>query len=101
MCGFNFLNKFVWGIIKGIGLTILLDDLCIPYQVYFSGTGFHIGIPGNAFRWKPCPDLHLKVKDELKARGIYEYADPSVTNVLSLLSDGDIMIDNVVLKEIL
>ena len=65
---------------KAIGLTILLDDLCIPYQVYFSGTGFHIGIPGNAFRWKPCPDLHLKVKDELKAKGIYEYADVSVSD---------------------
>ena len=65
---------------KTIGLTIELDDLCIPYQIYFSGTGFHLGIPGNAFRWKPCPDLHLKVKDELKARGIYEYADPSVSD---------------------
>ena len=65
---------------KTIGLTIELDDLCIPYQIYFSGTGFHIGIPGNAFRWKPCPDLHLKVKDELKARGIYEYADSSVSD---------------------
>jgi len=65
---------------KTIGLTIELDDLCIPYQLYFSGTGFHIGIPGNAFRWKPCPDLHLKVKDELQARGIYEYADSSVSD---------------------
>ena len=65
---------------KTIGLTILLDDLCVPYQLYFSGTGFHIGIPGNAFRWKPCPDLHLKVKDELKAKGIYEYADVSVSD---------------------
>ena len=49
---------------KAIGLTILLDDLCIPYQPYFSGTGFHLGIPGQAFRWKPCPDLLLKVKEE-------------------------------------
>ena len=65
---------------KTIWLTILLDDLCVPYQLYFSGTGFHVGIPGNAFRWKPCPDLHLKVKDELKARGIYEYADVSVSD---------------------
>ena len=65
---------------KTIGLTIMLDDMCIPYQVYFSGTGFHVGIPGNAFRWKPCPDLHLKVKDELKAKGIYEYADVSVSD---------------------
>ena len=65
---------------KTIALTIELDDLCIPFRIYFSGTGFHLGIPGDAFRWKPCPDLHLKVKDELKARGIYEYADPSVSD---------------------
>ena len=65
---------------KTIALTIELDDLCIPYRIYFSGTGFHLGIPGDAFRWKPCPDLHLKVKDELKARGIYEWADPSVSD---------------------
>jgi hypothetical protein len=65
---------------KAIGLSIMLDDMCIPYRVYFSGTGFHLGIPGDAFRWKPCPDLHLKVKDELKAKGIYEYADSSVSD---------------------
>jgi len=65
---------------KTIALTIELDDLCIPFRIYFSGTGFHLGIPGDAFRWKPCPDLHLKVKDELKARGIYEWADPSVSD---------------------
>jgi hypothetical protein len=68
-----------------IGLSILLDDLCIPYQAYFSGTGFHLGIPGSAFRWKPCPDLHLKVKDELKANGIYEYADSSVSDKTRLI----------------
>ena len=65
---------------KAIGLTILLDDMCIPYRTYFSGTGFHLGIPGDAFRWKPCADLHLKVKDELKAKGIYDYADSSVSD---------------------
>jgi len=70
---------------KTIGLTILLDDLCIPYQPYFSGTGFHLGIPGSAFRWKPCPDLHLKVKDELMAKGIYEYADSSVSDKTRLI----------------
>ena len=36
---------------KTLGLGILLDDLCVPYQVYFSGTGFHLGIPGYSFRW--------------------------------------------------
>ena len=70
---------------KTIGLTILLDDLCIPYQPYFSGTGFHLGIPGSAFRWKPCPDLHLKVKDELMVKGIYEYADSSVSDKTRLI----------------
>ena len=70
---------------KAIGLTILLDDLCIPYQPYFSGTGFHLGIPGQAFRWKPCPDLHLKVKDELMSKGIYEYADSSVSDKTRLI----------------
>ena len=70
---------------KAIGLTILLDDLCIPYQIYFSGTGFHLGIPGSAFRWKPSPDLHLKVKDELQAKGIYEYADISVSDKTRLI----------------
>ena len=70
---------------KTIGLTILLDDLCIPFQLYFSGTGFHIGIPGAAFRWKPCPDLHLKVKDKLKANGVYEYADSSVSDKTRLI----------------
>ena len=70
---------------KTIGLTILLDDLCIPYQLYFSGTGFHAGIPGTAFRWKPCDDLHLKVKDELKANGVYEYADVSVSDKTRLI----------------
>jgi len=70
---------------KAIGLTILLDDLCIPYQPYFSGTGFHLGIPGQAFRWKPCPDLHLKVKEELMSKGIYEYADSSVSDKTRLI----------------
>ena len=68
-----------------IGLTILLDDLCLPYQPYFSGTGFHLGIPESAFRWRPAPDLHLKVKDELKAKGVYEYADPSVSDKTRLI----------------
>ena len=70
---------------KAIGLSIMLDDMCIPYRVYFSGTGFHLGIPGDSFRWKPCTDLHLKVKDELKAKGIYEYADSSVSDKTRLI----------------
>ena len=62
------------------GLIILLDDLTIPYNIYFSGTGFHVGIPGTAFRWKPDKNLHLNVKDALTNAGIFEYADPSVTD---------------------
>ena len=65
---------------KTIGLLILLNDLNVPHKLYFSGTGFHLGIPGSAFRWKPAKDLHLKVKDALTNAGIFEYADPSVTD---------------------
>ncbi len=68
-----------------IGLTILLDDYCIPYQVFFSGTGFHLEIPSTAFRWKPCIDLHLKVKEKLKEAEIYKYADSSVSDKTRLI----------------
>ena len=61
-------------------LLVILKDLDIPYQVYFSGTGFHVGIPSTAFRWKPSKNLHLNVKDALSNAGIFEYADPSVTD---------------------
>ena len=70
---------------KCIGLTILLDELMVPYRTYFSGTGFHLGIPGAAFRWKPGADLHMKVKECLRTHGIYEYADPSVTDKTRLI----------------
>ena len=62
------------------GLLILLKDLDVPYQIYFSGTGFHVGIPGSAFRWKPDKNLHLNVKKALTDAGIFDYADPSVTD---------------------
>ena len=65
---------------KTIGLIILLRDLYVPYKIYFSGTGFHVGIPSSAFAWKPSRDLHLKVKDSLLANGVFEYADSSVTD---------------------
>jgi hypothetical protein len=65
---------------KLIGLLILLNDMFIPYKIYFSGRGFHVGIPSKAFRWQPCKDLHLKVKDVLKNAGIFDYADSSVTD---------------------
>ena len=66
---------------KTIALTKILEDLDIPFRLYFSGNkGFHIGIPGTAFRWKPDINLHLKVKDALTAADIFKYADPSVTD---------------------
>ena len=65
---------------KAIKLVNILEGLKVPCNVYFSGRGFHIGIPDTAFKWKPGINLHLNVKDELDKRGIYEYADVSVTD---------------------
>lgn len=65
---------------KTIKLISLLDSLKVPSNVYFSGRGFHIGIPDTAFKWKPSINLHLNVKDELDKHGIYKYADVSVTD---------------------
>ena len=58
----------------------LLSNLEVPYNIYFSGRGFHVGIPDTSFKWEPCQNLHLKVKDELTKKGIYNFADPSVTD---------------------
>jgi len=62
--------------------TLLLIELLykkqIPYQIYFSGRGFHVNIPALAFKWKPSKNLHLNVKEKLTAVGIYKYADPAV-----------------------
>jgi len=65
---------------KTIKLVNTLEELKIPCNIYFSGRGFHVGIPDSAFKWKPGTNLHLRVKDELDKRGIYEYADVSVTD---------------------
>ena len=65
---------------KTVKLVSLLDSIKVPSNIYFSGRGFHIGIPDCAFKWKPDVNLHLKVKDELDKRGIYKYADVSVTD---------------------
>tara|TARA_Y100000593_G_scaffold16339_1_gene32327 strand:- start:4909 stop:6660 length:1752 start_codon:yes stop_codon:yes gene_type:complete len=65
---------------KTIKLVSILDDLKVPCNIYFSGRGFHIGIPDTAFKWRPGKNLHLRVKDELDKRGVYEYADVSVTD---------------------
>ena len=68
------------GLEKLHGLNDLLETLDIPSYKYFSGTGFHIHIPGTAFRWKPSTGLHLNVKDRLTSAGVFNYADPSVTD---------------------
>ena len=65
---------------KTISLISMLNNLGVPTNVYFSGRGFHVGIPDSAFKWKPDVNLHLKVKDELDKRDIYKYADVSVTD---------------------
>ena len=65
---------------KTIKLISMLNNIGVPSNVYFSGRGFHIGIPDCAFKWKPDVNLHLKVKDELDKRGVYKYADVSVTD---------------------
>lgn len=65
---------------KTIKLVNTLEELKVPCNIYFSGRGFHVGIPDTAFKWKPGKNLHLRVKDELDKRGIYEYADVSVTD---------------------
>ena len=65
---------------KTIGLVKLLKSLEVPYNIYFSGRGFHVGIPDTSFKWEPCQNLHLKVKDELTKKRIYQYADSSVTD---------------------
>ena len=63
---------------KTNSLIELLNNLNVPFQIYFSGRGFHVNIPSSAFRWKPDGNLHLKVKDRLNDAGIYKFADPSV-----------------------
>ena len=70
---------------KAIGLKLHLEDLDIPFKPFFSGTGFHFHIPGSAFTYKPHKNLHIKVKEVLTKKGIFQYADPSVTDKLRLI----------------
>jgi len=70
---------------KAVGLTIVLNDLDIPYKVFFSGTGFHFHIPSSSFTYRPHKHLHIKLKTVLMQHGIFEYADPSVTDKLRLI----------------
>ena len=62
------------------GLLELLKQLDVPSKVYFSGTGFHVGIHRSVFKWEAHRDLHLAVKKELTDKGIFNIADPSVTD---------------------
>ena len=66
--------------LKATKLKTLIDSLDIPLRMYFSGTGFHMHIPSTAFRWNPSEDLLMKVKEVLTRYGVFEYADPSVTD---------------------
>ena len=70
---------------KAIGLKIFLDDLDIPFKPFFSGTGFHFHIPSAAFTYRPHKNLHMKLKKVLTEHGIFEYADPSVTDKTRLI----------------
>ena len=70
---------------KAIGLKLLLDDHGIPFKAFFSGTGFHLHIPSSAFTYIPHKNLHIKLKQVLTEYGIFEYADPSVTDKLRLI----------------
>ena len=70
---------------KTAGLLVRLDELFVPYYIYFSGRGFHIHISETAFKWKPSKNLHIRVKEELTKHGIFEFADPSVTDKSRLI----------------
>ena len=78
-------SNFEDAITKCRGLIDLLKEKKVPCKVYFSGTGFHLNISKSAFRWKPHQDLHLKLKEVLLAHGIFDYADPSVTDKIRII----------------
>ena len=61
-----------------IGLCEHLKEFDISYRIFFSGTGFHIGVSQGIFKWEPSKELHLRVKDCLVSNGIFDYADNSV-----------------------
>ena len=60
---------------KLMGLVNILDDCNLYYRIYFSGTGFHVGIHKSAFKWEPSPNLHVRVKEELTKVGIFQFFD--------------------------
>ena len=70
---------------KTLKLLERLEEINVPYELYFSGRGFHIHISETAFKWRPSKNLHIRVKEELTKHGIFEYADPSVTDKSRLI----------------
>lgn len=63
-----------------IGLCEYLKELDVTYKLYFSGTGFHVGVSQGIFKWEPSKDLHLRVKDCLTSNGVFDFADSSVVD---------------------
>ena len=70
---------------KALKLLERLEELEVPYELYFSGRGFHIHISNTAFKWEPSNNLHINVKKELTKHGIFKFADPSVTDKSRLI----------------
>ncbi len=70
---------------KTLKLLERLEGINVPYELYFSGRGFHIHISETAFKWRPSKNLHIRVKEELTKHGIFKYADPSVTDKSRLI----------------
>ena len=68
-----------------VSIVNILEGLKVPTNIYFSGRGFHFGIPETAFRWAADANLHVYLKKELTAKGIYEYADVSVSDKTRLI----------------
>lgn len=68
-----------------IDLMALLEDINVPFKPFFSGTGFHLSIPSESFKWEPHKDLHLYVKEALHNKGVFNFADVSVTDKVRII----------------
>lgn len=78
-------ETFIEGRDATADLIELLIDLNVPYKPFFSGTGFHISIPQDSFKWEGHKDLHLYVKEALSNKDIFKFADVSVTDKVRLI----------------
>ena len=78
-------ETFIEGRDATADLVELLKDLNVPYKLFFSGTGFHISIPQDSFKWEGHKDLHLYVKEALSNKDIFKFADVSVTDKVRLI----------------